>query len=55
VNKTTRRVRAGQLPPTTCIQTAEEIEDEHRRFNRGVAKCYAVALALVLAAIAYFV
>jgi len=54
MSKTTRRVRAGQLPPTTCIPTDEELEAEHRLFVRGVDKCYVVALALALAAFFYF-
>ena len=54
MSKHVRHIRAGGLPPTTCLPTEEELEIEHRRFARGVAKCYVVALALALAAIAYF-
>ena len=36
------------------LPTAAEIEAEHRKFVRGVARCYVAAIALFFAALAYF-
>lgn len=54
MNKTTRHIRAGSMPPTDCPPPAEDMEAEYRRFQRGVIKAYAIAVTLLVAAIAFF-
>jgi len=49
------KCKAGGMPPTELppLPTAG-FEADFRRFERGVVKAYAIALAIIILAIAYF-
>lgn len=50
------KCKAGGVPPTELppLPTEAELDAEYRRFRRGVIKAYAIALAIIILAIAYF-
>lgn len=48
------RIRAGGPPPTECPNPTAGFDADFRKFQRGVTKAYAIALAIAILAIAYF-